>query len=127
MNLAFSPFQQRCLDALGYTIYALIGAQTATTESLAALDRHGEKLPGAPPARPSSVIKSAPFAPHAMADAGDRRLLVAVLKAAHIQIDAIEDAYHWLAARGVSLASLRGNPAAKRALWAQLRLERRAQ
>jgi hypothetical protein len=102
MNLNFSPSQTRCLDALGYTLYALAGS---------------ERDSGTPPAQSSD---------HATTNPRDAKLLAAILRAARMQTDAA-DPQVWLSERGVdSIASLRGDPAAKRALWATLRRERRA-
>ena len=52
----------------------------------------------------------------------DRRLLDAVVRAAGAEPVSLSDAAAWLAQRGVPpVAQLRGDPAAKRALWPRLR------
>lgn len=107
MNPAYDSLQQRCLEALGYTVYALAGNEAASKLVTAQL--------------PSRALQSpAPLA-------REHRLLAAVLKAARLQMDTIDDAQHWLGAHGVdSIAALRTDPGAKRALWIKLRRERRA-
>ena len=116
MSLPFSPLQQRCLDALGYTRYALAGADTAS--ALARLRMESSAPPGS--------MHSTSLAAPAAQDLREHRLLLAVLKASRLRLDTIGDPQQWLAARGVaSIAALRGNPTAKRALWAMLRRQRR--
>lgn len=107
MSLEFSPLQERCLDALGYTRYALTGVQNKPETSAAR----------------SSVRR----ARATTTDAGNGKLFAAVLRAARIQADLSMDAQTWLSTRGIdSIASLRSDPAAKRALWKVLRMERRS-
>ena len=132
MSLQFSPLQQRCLDALGYTVYALAGEETASKPVPARIESAANapgdaSAPSTRPAQPSSATRIASSVAAVLANPRDRRLLAAVLKASRVQIDTIEDPQRWLAARGVaSIALLRPDPAAKRALWIQLRRERRA-
>ena len=125
MSLSFSPLQQRCLDALGYTRYALVGADAdapVIDQAPAARDSNSS------PARPR-VANPAPAATIASAltqEARDSHLFVAVLRAARVPVATVVDPHAWLRARGVdSIASLRGDPAGKRALWSILRRERR--
>lgn len=121
MSLSFSPLQQRCLDALGYTLYALTGAEAGASVSDPVSGDLEHK-------RDSTPYPASPRTAHtATQDARDTRLLVAVLRAARVQVDTVADPHSWLIARGVdSIASLRGDPAAKHALWPILRRERRA-
>ena len=125
MSLAFSPLQQRCLDALGYTRYALVGADAgAPASDLVPVARDSNSSPARP--RVANTAPAATIAPTATQETRDSRLLVAVLRAARVQIDTIPDPHAWLRTRGVdSIASLRGDPAGKRALWSILRRERR--
>ena len=103
MSLAFSPLQQRCLDALGYTQYALAGVERDSGLSRA---QSSNPVTGATVATP------------------DARLFAAVLRAARMQTGTA-DPQAWLIERGIdSIASLRGDPVAKRALWATLLRER---
>ena len=105
MSLAFNSLQQRCLDALGYTQYALAGA---------------ERDSAMPPTRSSNPATSSTV------DTRDARLLATVLRAACMPKGTPADPQAWLSERGVdSIASLRGDPTAKRALWTALRRERR--
>ncbi len=130
MSLQFSPLQQRCLEAMGYTVYALAGAETASEPMPARIElaaNAADEAGAQPtrPAQPSSVTRIAPSIAAALANQRDRRLLAAVLKAARVQIDTIDDPHRWLAARGVaSIDQLRADPAAKRTLWSLLRRER---
>jgi hypothetical protein len=103
MSLDFNPSQQRCLEALGYTLYALAGSGRESATS---------------PARSSNPEATA-------AEPRDAKLLTAVLRVARTQIGA-NDPHAWLSERGVdSIASLRRDPALKRALWATIRRESR--
>ena len=125
MSLAFSPLQQRCLDALGYTRYALVGADAGVPASdLVPVARDSNSSPARP--RAVNIAPAATIAPTATQAARDSRLLVAVLRAARVPVGTVVDPHAWLRARGVdSIASLRGDPAAKRTLWSILRRERR--
>jgi hypothetical protein len=108
MSPSFSPLQRHCLDALGYTRYAL-AAPAAAAPAI------------------ETVVPAVASAPLATGGARDAALLVAILRAARLRIDGIPDPQGWLRARGVeSIASLRGDPTAKRTLWTMLRIERRA-
>jgi len=121
MSLALTSLQQRYLDAMGYTLYALAGAGTV---SIAMDQAPPSTRPGT---RPSNAAKLTSSVPPAVLNPREQRLLDAVLKAAHANIETIGDAGEWLIARGVaSISALRNDPAAKRALWIQLRRERRA-
>lgn len=105
MSLAFNPLQQRCLDSLGYILYALAG------------EEHDSVMSPAQFSNPATI---------ATANLRDSKLLAAVLRVARMQACTSTDSQAWLSERGIdSIASLRGNPAAKRALWTTLRRERR--
>ena len=132
MSLAFSPLQQRCLEALGYTLYALAGVGAEASATVSGLgsgnDEHQrDSNPYPDHTRAANTAKAAAATAAPAQPARDNRLMVAVLRAARVQIDTIPDPHAWLRAHGIdSIASLRRDPAAKRALWPTLRRERRA-
>jgi hypothetical protein len=91
MSTTWSEEQRRCLGALGYTLYRPIS-------------------PGVAPADSARMV--------ANADPLSR----AVLRAAGLDPARIADPSSWLLAQGMpAAAQLRGDPAAKRALWPKLR------
>ena len=124
---AFSPLQQRCLDALGYTLYALAGCDSGASVSHSGEREHKiDSSPSPVRSRATDPGKVAALRPAPTQDDRDTRLLAAVLRAVRGRIDSIADPHAWLIARGVdSIAALRGDPSAKRVLWATLRRERR--
>ena len=96
MNAIWSDEQRRCLDALGYTLY-----RSAATPALGVDASNG------------------------MQD-GSLPLLRALYRASNFDPATTADAEEWLRAQQVpSLAQLRNDPAAKRALWPRLRALRR--
>jgi hypothetical protein len=104
MSAAWSVEQQRCLAALGYTLYR-----------------------PAPPLAAAAVL-AAPASSTSAKDvaAAIDPLLRALLRAANRDHAQVGDAQGWLRAQQVpSLARLRNDPAAKRALWPRLRASRR--
>ena len=104
--MEWDPFQREVLEALGHTLFVRaeaggIGAPAAATRPPA---------PAAPQPAPAPV-------PAATTGAAEP-LRQAIARAAGIAVDALPP--------DLPLASLRGNPAAKRALWPRLRAMRGA-
>lgn len=126
MSALWSPQQREWLQAMGHQVWALGGAQSIESGAQAVAnvqdapaDARREaaallKGEGAPRARPAAPV-AMPREP-ARAD----RLLLAVLRAA-----ARDSGDADVAALIADPASLRGNAAAKRALWPHLRALRR--
>lgn len=108
MNAAlWDPLQCEMLAAMGLPVQRMAGSATQATPAVAAA------------ATPAAVTE----APSAPAMAFDDPLLLALLRAAGRARDAADAA---LLARGwPSPQALRRDPAAKRALWPQLRALRR--
>lgn len=128
MSLVFSPMQHRCLDALGYVLHTLVGSDSGAQSIdpvVDSVERESSARRARAPSAPIATIAIAESA--ATHDARDLLLLAAIVRAARLRIDTVPDPHAWLRARGVdSIGSLRGDPAAKRALWPMLRQERRA-
>jgi hypothetical protein len=100
MSTAWSIEQQRCLAALGYTLY----------------DAATLPMPGAEAPAANTNVASTAIDP----------LLRALLRAANRDHAQVADAQGWLRAQQIpSLTQLRNDPGAKRALWPQLRASRR--
>jgi hypothetical protein len=110
MSAVWSIEQQRCLTALGYTLY-----RSATMPAPGFVPEEMLVQPVAAPATAAMTTKKA-IDP----------LLHALLRAAGLDPAQIDDAQGWLRAQQIpSLTQLRNNPAAKRALWPRLRALRR--
>lgn len=129
MSLLWSAQQREWLQALGHPVLVLAGADDSAPPQVP--DPVGQPpasppQPSSPPPRPARRIAPVVEAP-AVTDApapsapaaADRRLHRALLRATGQRTTrAAEQA---LAGLDVDLAALRGDPAAKRALWPRLR------
>ncbi len=114
MSATWSVEQRRCLAALGYTLVRSASADAHGQGEAAAAAIDGAAVVAPRSAAQASVIAGA-IAP----------LLHALIRAAG-QDPARIDVEEWTRAQRIpSLAQLRSNPAAKRALWPQLRGLRR--
>ena len=121
MSAVWSVEQQRCLTALGYTLYRHAGASVpieAEAEADAASPSPAAIVPAtAVTSAQSPVVDVGTRAPIAIDP-----LVRALLRAADLDPVQIDDAQGWLRAQQIpSLTQLRNNPAAKRALWPRLR------
>jgi len=124
-DLPWSPQQREWLQALGHDVLALAGAASASP-ARAAPDPAPAQEPA--PALPQGVDRDAARVPRAPAPArpatarapAESTLLRALAQAAGRAPDDGE-----LLRALPPLASLRGNPAARRALWPRLRALRR--
>ncbi|MGO1072268.1 alanine acetyltransferase [Lysobacter sp. CA199] len=130
MSELWSAHQREWLQAMGHTVLALAGSDAGPAPAHAETDVRGDERPGAlaggaadTPVRsaPARAGAAAPGAGRAVPayEGGDSPLLRNLLRAARRdggdpQVLALFDAQ-----------ALRGNPAAKRALWPQLRGLRR--
>jgi hypothetical protein len=131
MSALWSPQQHEWLQAMGHQVWALGGAQSVESGSQAVsnaqdapADARREaaallKGEGAARTRPATPAP-APREPASREPARTDRLLLAVLRAAGRDSGDAD-----VVALVTDLASLRGNAAAKRALWPQLRALRR--
>ena len=117
MSAYWSVEQQRCLTALGYTLYRHAGA-SVPIEADAASQSSAAIVPAtAVTSAQSRVVDVGTRAPIAIDP-----LVRALLRAADLDPVQIDDAQGWLRAQQIpSLSQLRNNPAAKRALWPRLR------
>lgn len=121
---AWTPEQQAWLQAMGYTVYLEGGALDAPPAAAAAPREMASKPPPAPSTAPAPVFAASTTA-GVRRSGGLRmpdRLQIALLRASGCnpndpQTRALMDSW--------PLAELRANPAAKRALWPQLRALRR--
>jgi hypothetical protein len=138
----WSPQQQAWLQAMGYTVYLEGGALDAPLVAAAAVPERQSPMAEAAPARPASPapapmrrapVGDAPETPVTVATVAaparrggglrmPDRLQIALLRASGLnpnepQTRALMDSW--------PLAELRANPAAKRALWPQLRALRK--
>ncbi|WP_411832945.1 alanine acetyltransferase [Pseudoxanthomonas mexicana] len=136
----WSAQQQAWLSALGHTIY-LTGAPVAAAEEVPAQEGHaGSTQPAAPggrpppaqartaprvPPRPVDVAPSRPAPPPRAGSRLPDRLHFALIRASGCNPNAPESAA--IIAGWPPSSELRGNPAAKRALWPSLRALRRQQ
>ena len=112
MNAGWSSEQRRCLSALGYTM-------------LRPVDAHADVQGGAATAIDHMASVSVRPAQGRAADAATDPMLRALIRAAGLDPSRI-DAEQWQRVQRIpSLAQLRNNAAAKRALWPQLRALRR--
>ena len=100
MSVSWSPQQRQWLQALGHDVLMLAGAELAPAIEIAAV-RPASSAPGAPPRAATPAT-------------GDTVLLRALQRAAGRRD---LDGFAWLP----DPAALRGNAAAKRALWPRLR------
>jgi hypothetical protein len=126
MSALWSPQQHEWLQAMGHQVWALGGAQSVESGSQAvsnAQDAPADaRREAAALLKGEAAVRARPAAPApaprepARAD----RLLLAVLRAAGRDSNDAD-----VAALVTDLASLRGNAAAKRALWPHLRALRR--
>lgn len=111
MNALWSVEQQRCLTALGYTLYR--------SAAMPAPGFDPEEMPA------QTTVAASSAAAMTTSKAIDP-LLRALLRAAGLDPSQVDDAQGWLRAQQIpSLTQLRNNPAAKRALWPRLRALRR--
>lgn len=134
-GLPWSPQQQQWLSALGYTLYVSADAVPATTGIEAeqtpppvAVERPAAPVRRQAPAMetsspPSPAVTRAPTPRMRPASRLPDRLHFALIRASGCNPNA-EGAAE-LFAQWPSSAELRGNPAAKRALWPTLRALRR--
>jgi hypothetical protein len=124
MSALWSPQQREWLQAMGHQVWALGGAQSIESGSQAVASV--QDAPADARREAAALLKgeSAPLArqaaPTPREPARADRLLLAVLRAAGRDSNDAE-----VAALITDLASLRGNAAAKRALWPHLRALRR--
>ncbi|WP_379653899.1 alanine acetyltransferase [Pseudoxanthomonas sp. UC19_8] len=137
MSEAGSPLwtgeQHAWLRALGHTVWVpgqLAAAEAPALDALAAPVRRppAPPAPSAPPRRPppAAATDSAPAAPRRAPPRGSLlpdRLRIELLRASGLNPNTPEAAA--IMAAWPDSASLRGNAAAKRALWPQLRALRR--
>lgn len=133
MDMPWSPQQQQWLAALGYTLYVSADASSAAVdievEQAAAplmVERPAASRRPAPTMEMPSLPAAAPRAPTPRMRPASRlpdRLHFALIRASGCNPNA-EGAAE-LFAQWPSSAELRGNPAAKRALWPTLRALRR--
>jgi hypothetical protein len=124
----WSSQQHEWLTALGHTLYVQGAAEAPPAVSIESAKPQREPVPVAPPARRRPEPETMPSLPVAAAPrrAASRlpdKLHFALIRASGCNPNA-EDAAAVIAGWPPS-SELRGNPAAKRALWPQLRALRR--
>lgn len=124
MSALWSPQQREWLQAMGHQVWALGGAQSIESGSQAvasAQDAPADaRREAAALLKGEGAARARPSAPAPREPARTDRLLLAVLRAA-----ARDSGDADVAALIADPASLRGNAAAKRALWPHLRALRR--
>ncbi len=133
----WSAQQQEWLSALGHTVYLAgqldveVVAPVVAEASAPAVAEKADSVPPVrrPPAPPPTVREAAPPAPAAQLPPAARgarlpdRLHIALIRASGCNPNTAESAA--IFAGWPATAELRNNPAAKRALWPQLRALRR--
>jgi hypothetical protein len=120
MNALWSDQQQRCLTALGYTLYR----RAVATKPMHARGDAQNQQPNM--AAAVTIAAQATATSGAVEEASSPALLRALLRAANLDPAAVADAQEWLRAQRIpQLAQLRSDPAAKRVLWPRLRALRR--
>ncbi len=116
MSAVWSDEQRRCLAALGYTLYRSAAASESNADfarevSVAIAANSGNGMVPAPKKQIATTIDP---------------LLHALMRAVGCDHAQAKDADAWKHAQQIpSLAQLRNNPAAKRALWPRLRALRK--
>ena len=117
MSALWTPQQREWLQAMGHQVFALTSAQPAEAPVV-----ENEVPAPARPAAPSVDRGQAPARPSRMSatQSGSDRLMQALLRAAGAHVDAAA-----VIALVPDTKQLRGNAAAKRALWPHLRALRR--
>ena len=131
MNALWSPQQHQWLKALGHTVYVqgVVPIEAAGTSEADA--PRNESVPVTPAAAPrrrpepvdSTPVRSAPTPVRRPASRLPDKLHFALIRASGCNPGAVDTAQ--VIAQWPASSELRGNPAAKRALWPQLRALRR--
>lgn len=124
----WSPLQQEALEAMGFAIYRLPGAESASQAMPEPASRPMATSPAGPSASMPASRPSASRTPaHAGAGGGaDDRLQAALLRAAGgVDLATLVAALGATDVDAAGIGRLRGDPAAKRALWPRLRVLRR--
>lgn len=119
----WSPLQHEALEAMGFAVYRMPGAEAVSRTDATPPARSADASNTAPVSRPAMPRPVAPPRPGTDAGAGVDRLRAALSRAAGGVDPAALSA---LIGEGDAAARLRGDPAAKRALWPRLRALRRA-
>lgn len=128
----WSPLQQEALEAMGFAIYRLPGVESASQATPEPASRPMATSPAGPSASMLvSMTASRPSASRTPAHAGagggaDDRLQAALLRAAGgVDLATLVAALGATDVDAAGIGRLRGDPAAKRALWPRLRALRR--
>ena len=118
MSTPWSAEQTQWLQAMGHQVWTLPAADASPAQATTTIQEAAAPLNPAPPERTGPPRQGA--APRAPAPAAQDRLMQAILRAANRAAGDVA-----VSALLPDSSTLRGNAAAKRALWPQLRRLRR--